>query len=149
MRETRVCSLIWEDPTCHGAFKPMWHNYLVCALEPRSCNCWAHVPQLLKPMHSWACAPQQERPQQWEEACLPQESSLCSPQLEKAQVQQRRPSVAENKHIKLFKKFHWKNNYWATSVCQELCRCWENSTEQNSHRDQSYKKCLGYLSCLF
>ena len=31
-----VRSLVWEDPTCRGATKPMSHNY------------WAHVPQLLK-----------------------------------------------------------------------------------------------------
>ena len=35
---TRVRVLVWEDPTCHGAAKPMRHNY------------WAHVPQLLKPV---------------------------------------------------------------------------------------------------
>ena len=33
---TRVWSLVWEDPTCRGATKPVCHNY------------WAHVPQLLK-----------------------------------------------------------------------------------------------------
>ena len=26
MQETRVRSLIWEDPTCHGATKPVRHN---------------------------------------------------------------------------------------------------------------------------
>ena len=39
MQRTWVQSLVWEDPTCHGATKPVRHN------------CWAHVPQLLKPMH--------------------------------------------------------------------------------------------------
>ncbi|KAJ8786086.1 hypothetical protein J1605_006666 [Eschrichtius robustus] len=24
---TRVRALVWEDPTCHGATKPMSHNY--------------------------------------------------------------------------------------------------------------------------
>ena len=37
MQGTQVQSLVWEDPTCRGATKPMCHN------------CWAHVPQLLKP----------------------------------------------------------------------------------------------------
>ena len=27
MRGTRVRSLVWEDPTCHGATKPVRHNY--------------------------------------------------------------------------------------------------------------------------
>ena len=39
---TQVRALVWEDPTCHGATRPMSHNYWVCA--------------------SGACAPQQERP---------------------------------------------------------------------------------------
>ena len=27
MQETQVQSLAWEDPTCHGATKPMHRNY--------------------------------------------------------------------------------------------------------------------------
>ena len=62
MQDTRVQALVWEDPTCHGAMKPVHHNYWACALEPVShnywaCalepmrhNYWAHVPQLLKPV---------------------------------------------------------------------------------------------------
>ena len=42
MQETRVRALVWEDPTCRGATKPMSHNYWACV--------------------SGACAPQQERP---------------------------------------------------------------------------------------
>lgn len=37
-----VQTLIQEDPTCHGAAKPMTLNYCACALEPRShdfCAC--------------------------------------------------------------------------------------------------------------
>ena len=26
MQETRVRALVWEDPTCHGATKPVSHN---------------------------------------------------------------------------------------------------------------------------
>ena len=43
---TQVRALVWEDPTCRGATKPMSHNYWACA--------------------SGAHAPQQERPRQWE-----------------------------------------------------------------------------------
>ena len=42
MQGTRVQALVWEDPTCHGATRPVSHNY------------WAWA--------SGACAPQQERP---------------------------------------------------------------------------------------
>ena len=41
MQGTWVRALVWEDPTCHGATKPVSHN------------CWACA--------SGACAPQQER----------------------------------------------------------------------------------------
>ena len=27
MQETCVQPLVWEDPTCHGATKPVCHNY--------------------------------------------------------------------------------------------------------------------------
>ena len=42
---TRVRALVWEDPTCRRATRPVSHNY------------WARA--------SGACAPQQERPRQW------------------------------------------------------------------------------------
>ena len=48
---TWVQSLLREGPTCHGATKPVHHNYWACALEPVSHNYWAHEPQLLKPAH--------------------------------------------------------------------------------------------------
>ena len=50
MQGTRVWALVWEDPTCRGATRPVSHNYWACA--------------------SGACAPQQERPRSWE-ACAP------------------------------------------------------------------------------
>ena len=43
---TWVRALVWEDPTCRGATRPVSHNYWACA--------------------SGACAPQQERPRWWE-----------------------------------------------------------------------------------
>ena len=49
MQGTRVQALVREDPTCHGAAKPVCHNYWACTLEPASHNYWACVPQLLKP----------------------------------------------------------------------------------------------------
>ena len=49
MQGTRVRALVWEDPTCRGATRPVSHNYWACALEPASHSYWACVPQLLKP----------------------------------------------------------------------------------------------------
>ena len=49
-QETQVGSLIWDDPTCLSATKPVCHNYRTCALEPRNCDYWTHVQQLLNPM---------------------------------------------------------------------------------------------------
>ena len=31
MQETRVRALVWEDPTCRGATRPVSHNYWTCA----------------------------------------------------------------------------------------------------------------------
>ena len=50
MQGTRVRALVREDPTYHGATKPVRHNYWGCALEPTSHNYWVHVLQLLKPV---------------------------------------------------------------------------------------------------
>ena len=46
---TWVRSLVREDPTRHGATKPVCHNYWACALGPASHNYWARAPQLLSP----------------------------------------------------------------------------------------------------
>ena len=56
-------------------------------------------------MPSRACAPQQEKPLQWEVHVQQVESSPCWSQLEKAHVQQQRPSVVKNKEINKLKKF--------------------------------------------
>ena len=91
MQGTRVQALLWEDPTCRGATKPVSHNYWVCTPEPMSHIYWARVPQLLKPMLL--------------EPVLRNERSLCtitkssprSPQLEKACAQQQRSNTDKNK----------------------------------------------------
>ena len=70
---TQVRALAQEDPTCHGATKPVRHNYWAWALEPTSHNYWALEPQLLSSRATTteahaprACALQQEKPPQWE-----------------------------------------------------------------------------------
>ena len=72
MQGTQVRALVQDDPTCHGATKPMRHNYWACTLEPVSHNYWAHKPQLLslRATTTEAYAPraralQQEKPPQW------------------------------------------------------------------------------------
>ena len=42
MQGTRIQSLVWEDPTCCGAAKPVRHNYWDCALEPMLRNKRSH-----------------------------------------------------------------------------------------------------------
>ena len=70
MQETRARSLVREVPTCHGAAKPVCHNYWACSLEPMNHNYWACTPQLLKPAHP--------------EPVLHNKKSPHSPQLEKS-----------------------------------------------------------------
>ena len=127
MQGTWLPSLVWEAPTCHGAAKPVRHNYWAYALEPVSHNYWAHAPQLLKPACLRACALQLLSPRAlgstccnyWARVlqllkpahlepvlrnkrslCTTSKSSPCSLQLEKARAQQRRPNAAK----KIFKK---------------------------------------------
>ena len=117
MQGTRVWSLGREDPTCHGATKPVHHNYWSPhALEPVRSNYWAHMLQLLKPARSRACVPQvrsphdatteahtprARAPQQEATAmrspCTATKSSPRSPRIEKARAQQWRPNTAKNK----------------------------------------------------
>ena len=63
---TRVQALVREDPTCHEATKPMYHNYWGCALEPTSHNYWSPHATTTEAHAPTAGAPQQEKPSQWE-----------------------------------------------------------------------------------
>ena len=73
----------------------MHHNHGACALEPTNHNYWACILQLLKPIHPRTHALQQEKPLQWEAHILQLKNSPCSPQLEKACMQQQRPSTVQ------------------------------------------------------
>jgi len=90
MQETWVQSLIWEDPTCHGVTKPVYHNY------------WAGVCCHCGSLCTWSpCSAAREATQR--EASAPKlESCPCSPKLEKACTQPQRPSTT--KLIKLKKR---------------------------------------------
>ena len=83
----RLSSSSQEDSTCHGAIKLMCHNSWACTLEPvHATTTEAGEPR--------ACALQLEKPPQWE-VCAPQlESRPHLAQLEKAFMQQQRPSTA-------------------------------------------------------
>ena len=89
---TRVRALVGEDPTCRGAPKCVRHNYWACALEPANHNCWS--PHYLEPVLH-------KRSHHNEKPVHRKKSSPCSPQLEKARMQQWRPNAAKiNKLIK-------------------------------------------------
>ena len=68
-RRHRFRSLVQEDPTSHGAIKPMCHSYWACTLEPKSCNYWAHGHSYWSPpiyVPHGAHAPQREKLPPWE-----------------------------------------------------------------------------------
>ena len=116
MQGTWVRSLAWEDPTCHGATKPASHNY------------WARVPHLLSPRATTAEARtprahalQQEKPLQWEARTLQWRVAPLSPQLEKARVQQGRPSAAPSPQKMMFKDEYKKTQLKRLEVLSYLC----------------------------
>ena len=94
VQRTWVRALVREDPTCCGATKPVCHNYWACALEPASHNYWAYVPQLLKPIRLEPVL--RNKRSHHNEKPMHCNSRPCSPQLEKAGVQQRRPKAAKS-----------------------------------------------------
>ena len=56
MQGTRVRALVWEDPTCSGATKPVSHNYVSHNYEP------VHLEPVLRNGRGR----DSERPWQWE-----------------------------------------------------------------------------------
>ena len=101
MQGTRVPALVWEDPTCCGAAKPVRHNYWACALEPASHNYWAHG---LEPVLRSKRSHRNEKPGQGNK------SNPLSPQLERARAQQQRCNGAKNKN-KLINQLILKKTY--------------------------------------
>ena len=93
VQETQVPSLVWEDPTCHGAMKSVRPSYWACALEPGSHNYWC--PRVLE------LQPQQAKPPQWEAR---------APQLEKS------PHSKEDPNTWNYKK---KKKALLASSCQK------------------------------
>ena len=93
---TWVQSLVWEDPTCRRATKPVHYNYWACALEPKHHNHWAHTSQLLTSVHLEPML-RNKRSHRMRSPRTATKSSPRSPQLEKAWVQQRRPNTTKYK----------------------------------------------------
>ena len=96
MQGTWVQSLVWENPTCHGATKSKHHNsWSQYALEPVLCNKSshhnekAHTPQ-------WCVASARRR-----------ESSLCSPTRESPWVASKNQCSQKKKKKKNRDLYHW------------------------------------------
>ena len=87
MQGTRVQALVREDPTCHRATKPVRHNYWAC--EPQLLSLHATTTEAQVPT---AHALQQREVTTMRSPRTATKSSPCSPQLEKARAQQRRPN---------------------------------------------------------
>ena len=89
MQRTRVRALVQEDPTCHGATKPVRHQLLSLRSRVRE-------PQLLSPRAWSPCSATREATAKRS----PHSATKSSPrslQLQKAHKQQRRPNAAINK----------------------------------------------------
>ena len=104
MQGTWVRSLVWEDPTCCGATKPLCHNYWACALEPTSHNYWACA---LEPTshNYWACTPQLLKPMRLE-PMLSNKRSHCNEK--PAYRNEEQPPLATKKSLQ--RKFRIANN---------------------------------------
>ena len=87
---TQVWSLVREDATRHGGTKPK-HNYWANGLEPMS---RAHMPQLLKAVYLCSATKEVRTMRSWRTT---KKSSPCSSQLEKACMQQQKPSIVKKK----------------------------------------------------
>ena len=88
-----VQSLVQTDPTCEGQLSPCATNTepglcCCCCCCCQSCPtlCDPRDPCLLRSLGSGACIPQQKKPPQWE---------VLSPQVEKACIQDGRPSAVK------------------------------------------------------
>ena len=89
MQETRVRALVWEDPTCRGATKPMRHNYWACSLERVSHKYWSPCTLSLCSATREATATRSPH--------SATKSSPHSPQVEKAHAQQQRSNADKKK----------------------------------------------------
>ena len=90
MQGTQVPSLVWEDCTRHRETKQAHHNYWACFLKPVSHN-YGSLYALEHTLHSTAREATAMR-----SLCITIKSSPHLLQLEKACMQQQRPSTTKN-----------------------------------------------------
>ena len=124
-------SLIWEDPTCLRATKPMCCNYWACDLEPRA-------PQLLKPVYLRACALQPEKPLKWE-AHTPQLESRPTHCNWRKPTQWWRTSTAKN-------KWEINKNFFKKPHHIELLRCLKQTDMDINTYFDNFKTYLSEIS---
>ena len=105
MQGTWVPSLVQDDPTCHGATKPVGHK-------------WSHMPRT----HGL----QQEKSLQWEACALQLESSPCSLRLEKASGSKEELVQPKIKYIKK-KNILWRKDCLFDKWC---CENWTATYER-------------------
>ena len=84
MQGTQVRALVWEDPTCHGATRPMSHNLLS--------------------LYVWSLCSATREATTVRGPCSVMKSGPHLPQLEEALAKKRRPNTAINKPKKKLKK---------------------------------------------
>ena len=104
VQKTPVWSLVWEDPTYLGATRPM-HRRWLCALEPESHSCWAHVPWLLRPagLEPGLCEGRCHHKRSLKTLTVeqpPLHPPLCGPQLKEKPMKPKTPSRAKHKGVK-------------------------------------------------
>ena len=95
---TRIWTLVWEDPTCLGAAKPVYHSYWACAPEPGN---------------------HREKPLQWEALALQEEWPLLT-------VTRENPFVTiktQCSHLKKKKKSSSSRAEWKSIPAKETHRC--------------------------
>ena len=119
MQGTQVPRLVQEDPHDAGQPSPCTTTELV---------------------HPSACAPQQEKPPEWDAHAPQLESSPCSPQREKVCMQLERPSPPKNK-IKSF----WKRTLY-TSSSQWLNAFWWDTKSNLQFTEAAVPRFLAVLS---
>ena len=117
MQGTWVQSLVWKDFIHYEAAKPIATTTEACALESRSCNYRAHTATA-EACAPTACAPQQEKPPQWEACTLQLERSSHLLQLEKALMGSEGPGKPVNESIFFF--FNEKENIYIIN-CPNWC----------------------------
>ena len=126
MQETKVWSLAWEDPTCDGVTKPVFHNYWASIVEP-TLQLPSPLLQLLKPVRPRACTLQQEKTVQCE-AHAPHSSAPQSLALEKRTCSNEEPAQPRNNNFIFLKEiidlihtqFQWllwtRDWHWLSNV---------------------------------